>query len=352
MSYSGGDGSELNPYLIETAAQFSTAVNSDNDGLYFRQIADITTGSLNADSYAYWEGHYDGNGHRIINASVATYGLFGSIEGGTVRNLTCQGCTNTGGTSWYRGIIAGSMYGGLVENCYFYDCSVSGAYAGGVIGDLTYGIVTRCHFEGSVSGGSNWVVGGIVGNMSPDYMEIASVTLCAFLGDVSGGGSLGGIVGETYYANGTTTIVNCYSHGSVTGSGEFIGGIAGYGGAAQCYSICTIASGYGDMDGISTSGADPYSYSTQTTIYSQRSAADMSYPYNEATTYIGWDFNTTWAISPTINDGYPYFKTMGYQSWIKVGNKWTQAAGVWVKKKGWQPVVGIWIKKGGEWIAI
>ena len=105
-----GDGSQASPYLITKASELSylaKQVNSGNsfDGKYFQVTNDINLDSRNwtpiGNTTNSFQGIFDGAGHIIANATIAidsiptgnvdSYGIFGSIGGGTsetiIRNI-------------------------------------------------------------------------------------------------------------------------------------------------------------------------------------------------------------------------------------------------------------------------
>lgn len=105
-----GDGSQASPYLITKASELSylaKQVNSGNsfDGKYFQVTNDINLDSRNwtpvGNTTNPFQGIFDGAGHIIANATIAidsiptgnvdSYGIFGSIGGGTsetiIRNI-------------------------------------------------------------------------------------------------------------------------------------------------------------------------------------------------------------------------------------------------------------------------
>lgn len=118
-------------------------------------------------------------------------------------------------------------------------------------------------------------------------------------------------------------IVDCYNTGNVNGSGDYIvqvGGICGSVGSyytiSQCYNVGTIlgehpVSVLADINGICADYnwgdgieiINCYSLnannSTMGTLLSQ---ADLQ----NASVLIGFDFDSIWAISPDINEGYPH----------------------------------------------
>ena len=136
----GRDGSEANPYAIgspEALALLSAYVNAGNNasGLHFEQTQDIDMSSAGnftpigskANDYnpTPFNGTYDGKGHAITGLTVNTTspyaGLFGYLQGGTVRNVTM---VNPDVTANYSGVgakFAGGIVGyaqpGTVMNC-------------------------------------------------------------------------------------------------------------------------------------------------------------------------------------------------------------------------------------------
>ena len=88
-----------------------------------------------------FSGTFDGGGHTISGLYInseddGSYGLFGYVDGGAVRNVNVSGdvtCTATRGTGNVGGVVGYSS--GSVESCSF-DGSVTGGsgYAGGVVG--------------------------------------------------------------------------------------------------------------------------------------------------------------------------------------------------------------------------
>lgn len=274
-TFSGGDGSEVSPYLISSAADLKAlaeAVNNGNSyaGKYFKLTAGIDTSSVLAegelwapigkDSSAPFSGTFDGSNLKINNkiqyGSGFDYrGLFGYVgESGTVKNLTVtdyvggkeyvggivgynagtiSNCTNTGaveGTVKRVGGIAGYNEG-RIENCK--NSGIIGKKdapkpgTGGIAGE-NKGTITGCENSGAVIGTSD--VGGIVGNNN------STVQTCYNTGDVTGNENVGGVTGS----ENSNTTENCYNIGKVTGItnvGGVVGYVSGSGKVQYCYSI-------------------------------------------------------------------------------------------------------------------
>jgi len=121
-----------------------------------------------------FSGVFNGNGKKVSGLIVSEYdsrgtlfkidnaGLFGYIEGGTVKNLGVVDADVLGGNC--VGVVAGAVSSGSsIINCYAAgSVRASGDFAGGVAGYVALGSrVSGCYATGSVSG-ANWV-GGIAG---------------------------------------------------------------------------------------------------------------------------------------------------------------------------------------------
>ena len=155
-----------------------------------------------------YAGTFDGQGFtisglNISGSSSANYGLFGYVEGGTVRNLTVDGkiaVTGSGSSSYGIAGIVGQFNG-------------------------TTGAVENCVNKATVNGSQN--VGGVIGYISGGYgATTKAVRNCANLSNISStGAKAGGVIGYVY---GPVTVENCYNTGNIIGGGWYHGGITAY----------------------------------------------------------------------------------------------------------------------------
>lgn len=222
--FSGGTGSEADPYLISTEADLFEFAQLANDGdtfagKYFSQTADIAlTGSWPPiDEFA---GSYDGQGYAIENLSInlpsSSYvGLFRETGSGTaLENIRLVGADISGGS--YLGALVGDDSGAAITSC-----SVSGSvegddYTGGLVGHSDGATITDCSVSGSVKGDGS--TGGLVG-----YSDSAAINGCSFSGSVEGCNRTGGLVGENEYGG----ISNCSAACELYGSNNYAGGLVG-----------------------------------------------------------------------------------------------------------------------------
>ena len=192
-AFSGGDGSETNPYQISSVAdlqQLSTDVKNGNryEDKCFKLMANLDlSGVANftpiGNQYtSAFEGTFDGNNanytisnvtvnrSNVFNSQTFDLGLFG-YNNGTIKNVTLLNVNITKSS--------GNNHGGLVG--------------------VNVGTVDSCIVTGTVSGSES--VGGIVG--TNDFG--GQVKNCTVDAQVSGNGGIGGLVGYNYY--GTRTVI-------------------------------------------------------------------------------------------------------------------------------------------------
>lgn len=289
-SFSGGSGTESDPYLISNGgelAYLAQKVNESNStsnpyrGAWYRLTADIDLGNQewtpigwNASAPYYFCGTFIGGGHTIshlkISGNVNYAGLFGSLANASICNLTLRDSSIVS-SGYHVGAFVGNT-GASPEtlcNLHVVDTTVEGKYAvGGIVGYASAGsgyTITLCcsSVQGATITGTQYGVGGVVGQAGgPGGTANISRSWCAAsqVSSTSYGGA-GGIVGMV--ANNSTTsvgqvvhIADCYSTADVrvgtpvAGSNVYdaAGGIVGYARSAhltvdRCYSTGIITAG-------------------------------------------------------------------------------------------------------------
>jgi len=249
--YGGGTGEPNDPYLIYTAAQMNAIGLEPNDwDKHFKLMADIDLSAYAGTDfnvigyYADWvdyiqfSGVFDGSGHTISNFSYIStdgdgVGLFGYVEGGTIKDLGLIDPNVDAGTGGHVGSLVGDIYRGTINNCYAEGTDVAGHYrVGGLVGQNSDNI-TNCYSTGTVNGtGSD--VGGLVGYNGTS----GDITNSYSTGAVNGNKDVGGLVGDN-----TGSITASYSTGAVTG--EVAGGLVAVNGGwiTMCYSTGAVTGG-------------------------------------------------------------------------------------------------------------
>lgn len=211
--YEKTDGNGVEHYYSYAGAYF--VLELEIDGISASEPERIGNASRK------FAGDFDGN-NKTINFTYSTanshVGLFAYIySGGHVHDLNVV--ANITNATYQTGAVAGCN-AGTVSNC-----SVSGTvtsnsnYVGGIVG-YNFGTVEGCQNSAKVTGVSK--VGGIVGYNNRDNDTQAFVSDCTNTEAVSGTTEVGGIAGYSY-----GNISGCSNSGSVTGSSNYVGGIAG-----------------------------------------------------------------------------------------------------------------------------
>ncbi|WP_455656417.1 filamentous hemagglutinin N-terminal domain-containing protein [Phascolarctobacterium sp.] len=203
-----------------------------------------------------FNGVFDGLGYTIDGLTIDRggedyVGLFG-YNNGAIRNVGLINGSVSGKTS--VGGIAG-VNDSTVSYCYNTG-SVSGNWnVGGIVGynDRT---VSYSHNTGSVSGNTN--VGGVVGI----HNNGSRVSYSYNAGSVNGSANVGGVIGDNFYGN----LNDVYNTGTVTGSGDYVGGVLGHdediitsNPFSNLYNTGTVTGSGNYVGGVIGSSSNPYS---------------------------------------------------------------------------------------------
>ena len=204
-----------------------------------------------------FSGILDGDGHTIdIGYRVdGRNGLFNTISGGTVKNLSVKGNILLGG---YAGGFAATVPEGATAefiNCKNYvTVAISGAYyAGGFVGySYKSGAVTftNCNNYANISAGTNANVAGFVGlGSGPSFTGCANYgNITVATGSKFGGGFMG-------YIYGVVALDNCANFGDIVNSaggtsmGAIAGGVGGYGSAINATNFVNAGAAYNGISG-------------------------------------------------------------------------------------------------------
>ena len=220
--FAGGDGSEENPYQIDSVRRLR------NMELYpdahYVLTADIVLseagegGSNFAPLFSdegMFGGTLDGQGHKIVNLTVYNTETF------------------------YSGLFSCISASGSVTNLVLENASVSGTnYIGGIAG-YTLGAVTDCTVSGSITyidkNGYKVFAGGIAGRSEASLNGcVANVTVT--VEDAQSETNVGGIVGYIAYSDSESEPMTLHHSGSITvtvdtsvdGNNARVGGLIGY----------------------------------------------------------------------------------------------------------------------------
>lgn len=253
--FAAGDGTQGNPFQIETAAQLAYFAKTVNEGEAYLHKYIVLTADIDLANKEWtpignysnpFKGNFNGDNHTVtgmqISGELDRVGLFGECikfnVNSAIKNITVKDSGICGIN--FVGAIVGYAEGINIENCRSIGNTINGKTdVGGIcgkIGGYSVGKVSQCYNSSKVTGrvrvGGIAGMGGIAENclntgeimiidkayqsacggifgIFDDTTASASITACVNLGKVSGGESFGGIVGRTD-SESTGHISNCY----------------------------------------------------------------------------------------------------------------------------------------------
>ena len=303
VNNTGVGSSASNPSPITTCEEFQNV--SAHPGWFFRLENDIDcSGISNFTAISDFGGAIDGQKHLIKNLRMVSSsdgnsnrGIFGTISKGAnvsevnFRNVNMY-CSSTycGGVSFTNaGTIEKSSITGTLNfpNCTS-QCGGFAVYNQGLIAESYANLALGV--QGSYAG---LIAGHQVGGHIRDCYSMGSIT-------ASSGGTIGGLVGlnQDQYSSGGD-VANSYSTARVTNS-SVTGGLIGW-----QYDGSTISNSYWDIEATEEDAmCGTESGGSGCTDTNGLTTAQMKVGAN----FVGWNFEDVWAISPSVNDGYPYLR--------------------------------------------
>lgn len=253
--FAAGDGTQDDPFQIETAAQLAHFAKTVNEGEAYLYKYIVLTADIDLANKEWtpignhsnpFKRNFNGDNHTVtgmqISGELDRVGLFGECTkhnvNSAIKNITVKDSVICGIN--FVGAIVGYAEEINIENCRSIGNTINGKTdVGGIcgkIGGYSVGKVSQCYNSSKVTGRGR--VGGIAGmggiaenclntgeimiinkayqsagggifGIFDDTTASASITACVNLGKVSGGESFGGIVGSTD-SKSTGHISNCY----------------------------------------------------------------------------------------------------------------------------------------------
>ena len=256
-------------------------INAKRDGRY------ILAGDIDATATAHWNsgegfaplgdgsneftGRLDGAGHTLRGLYINRQddfeiGLFGSVKGATIENLSLRD-GNVKAEDYVGGIV-GVAEEAVIRNVSYAGTVDGGRVVGGIVGGANGGSIQNAWNAGTVEGESS--VGGIVGvaDKGSTFQNVCNTG--AISGVVTQSGGIAGYIENS-------RLQNAWNTGTVTGD-QKVGGIVGEANGGSIRHAVSKAGSAGQTVGTLSSGADA------TTDVKFAAEADMKL----AATYTDW----------------------------------------------------------------
>jgi len=221
----GGTGTQQDPWQVCSASSFrSMILLGEQPTAYFLLTADVDLqGGVNQTKQ--FMATLDGSGHTVtgfkqLEMDPDPSGLFNWLSG-TVTKLNVTRAQVSGGTA---GILAAKMTGSAMVSQVTVDGFVSGGDTlGGMVGQLLGGNITDVKVTGNVLCASACFCGGVVGVLS-GVVTLARVTAASTVDGATNVAATAGVVGKV--TNAMLTLQEIHSSGMVTGAGAVSGVVA------------------------------------------------------------------------------------------------------------------------------
>ena len=246
-----GEGTEEEPYEINSDKDLKLlayhVANEEVDGYegyYFALTRDISlsdTASWLPIGYFTeagdsepkpFKGNFNGQGYRVYNLKISDTtqdyaGLFGSVHGAVIENLTVDGQVNAHSKA---ALLVGETNDSTISNCSTRGQVRGVGVIGGIVGEAYDSVILECTNTAGVLGGTDAdgvndaYAGGICGSAQSSFMSDCTSDTTDSYSALYSEGYVGGIAGNIY----ETEIYNTYVEGKVgSTSADYIGGLVG-----------------------------------------------------------------------------------------------------------------------------
>lgn len=221
QAITNGNGSEFNPYLIESAAQYAwfTKNINNNNKTYYKLTTDIDFNGYYVPMAGEFSGSLNGDYHTLYNLNIArgwstshldnatdNIGVFAKLNGGEIKNLRIEGGTIYG--RWTVGFIADVQDSdNLISNTYIKASMLAGearvgAFAAKVSGSME---INNSYHHGRLyykNTASDVTYGAFVAEGSPVAINSYAVNNMSQITN----GSLGSGSENSYFFSGETAV--------------------------------------------------------------------------------------------------------------------------------------------------
>jgi len=268
------------------------------------------------------------SGTAELNAIEASIGGLVGYNEGQVTSCNALGMVTAAGMKLEVGGFVGRSRVSTLTNCYASGkVTVTGtAVPTGLTGHVSVGgfagfnetTLVACRAAGAVTGTAPEMdLGGLVGQNSG-----LTVTGCYATGESRATATTGLLRAGGLTGYNQSSLTDCFATGAVTASGPrvYVGGLIGanYSGpVTECYAAGAVKGTgatflAGGLAGDNMSAVITSSYwDKEATLRTTSSGSDAAFgkttaEMKQSSTYLGWDFASTWGIDASENLGYPY----------------------------------------------
>jgi hypothetical protein len=303
--YGGGTGEPNNPYRIATAEDLNDIGNHVEDfNKCFVMVNDVNLSEYTGTEFNIigpnfttpFTGVFDGNYRKIYNFNYSVDDLYGPLglfawvvgDDSEIRNLGLIEPNVVAPDVFSTGALVGSFdWGCTIKNCYVERGSVTGFQYVGGLVGSNFESTILNCWTSGTVTGMRGIVGGLVGDSGADCFP-GEIRNCYSIADVTAVESAaGGLLG----ASGGNRVSNCFAAGKVQAT-VFAGGLVGFGNIpTDCFWDIEVT---GCLEATGSLGGG-----------GGKTTAEMK--MESTFTDAGWDFINVWDIGESQT--YPYLRT-------------------------------------------
>jgi len=202
---------------------------NDYQGRTVYLIDDITTYAYCYNTFGYFNGTLDGNGHTISNLHSP---LFNSLQNATIKNLKIDGAETANSAGNDAGLIAVNCQGlgSNIQNCSITNSNITkSGNVGGFVANVDYGIlnISNSYITGTTiqTTGNDSYAGDFVGDIgNSGYCNVDNAYSISTVSAVDGThtGFIGGAPGNNAHVNITSTYTNNSSAIGYTNNSAYV----------------------------------------------------------------------------------------------------------------------------------
>lgn len=329
--FAGGDGTEDNPYIINSISQWQNLNNFAQAGedTYFKLAKNLNFNRQEIVPISDFRGILDGDDHQIynfvINSSAASVGIFESLTNAEISNLGISSFEITATSAGQVGALAAEASNSTILFVYADggDIYASGVI-GGLIGSISGTTISGSYASVSITGQNSVFVGGFIGQA----LNTSSISQSYSGGNIVGLNNIGGFIGLAQ----DSSISNCYTTSAIVSSynsaqDSSIGGFIGQSSGAVISnsfmhgSVKTSLANAGVFIGYNSSSSlqNNYAWNVNNLRLVQRGDQSQSISFLtteqflSASNFNGFDFISVWGMS---KQSYPVLRNVSNASEI------------------------------------
>lgn len=323
--FAGGDGTEDNPYIINSISQWQNLNNFAQAGedTYFKLAKNLNFNRQEIVPISDFRGILDGDDHQIynfvINSSAASVGIFESLTNAEISNLGISSFEISAASAEHVGALAAEASNSTILFVYADggDISASGVI-GGLVGSISGTTISGSYASVSITGQNSGFVGGFVGQAT----NSSNISQSYSGGNIVGLNNIGGFIGLAQ----DSSISNCYTTSAIVSSynsaqDSSIGGFIGQSSGAAISnsfmhgSVKTSLANAGVFIGYNSSSSlqNNYAWNVNNLRLVQRGDQSQSISFLtteqflSASNFNGFDFISVWGMS---KQSYPVLRNV------------------------------------------